>query len=83
LTWNTNLSNDAQNYANQLAGQDQVLQHDNQQSQEENLAQCSGPWSNPFTEASKFWYAEKKDWSGGVVQIQGSEAVGHYTQVLR
>jgi len=27
------------------------------------------------------WYAEKKDWKGGVVQAQNTQVVGHYTQV--
>jgi hypothetical protein len=83
LIWDTNLSNDAQNYANQLASQDSGLEHDTQKTQGENLAQCSGSWNSPFTKASKLWYAEKKDWTGDVAQIQENEAVGHYTQVSR
>jgi hypothetical protein len=41
--------------------------------QGENLAICSGPWANPLLESSKLWYAEKKDWPGGVIQAQGVE----------
>lgn len=49
--------------------------------QGENIGYCPGPWANPQTESSKLWYAEKKDWYGGVVREQGFAAIGHYTQV--
>jgi hypothetical protein len=75
LTWDTNLSNNAQNYANQLASQDSGLDHDNQKTQGENLAYCSGSWTNPLTESTELWYAEKEDWTGDddVAQIQESD----------
>jgi len=60
------------------------MQHSNQlrqQGQGENLASCPGAWPNPYRESSKLWYAEKKDWKGGVFQAQNTQAVGHYTQV--
>jgi hypothetical protein len=84
LTWDTNLSNDAQRYANQLASQDSGLDPDNQKTQGENLAYCSGSWTNPLTESAELWYAEKEDWTGDddVAQIQDKPVVGHYTQVL-
>lgn len=42
---------------------------------------CAGVWINPFTESTKLWYAEKKDWQGGVIKQEGFAAIGHYTQV--
>jgi hypothetical protein len=84
LTWDTNLSNNAQNYANQLASQDSGLDPDSQKTQGENLAYCSGSWTNPLTESTELWYAEKEDWTGDddVAHIQDKEVVGHYTQVM-
>jgi hypothetical protein len=85
LTWDTNLSNDAQNYANRLASADDGLDPDSQKTQGENLAYCSGSWTNPLTESTELWYAEKEDWTGDddVAQIlQDKEVVGHYTQVI-
>jgi len=84
LAWDSNLANDAQQDANLLASTDSGLQHSqqlHQKGQGENLASCMGHWSNPYTESSKMWYAEKKDWKGGVVQAQNTQVVGHYTQV--
>jgi hypothetical protein len=84
LTWDSNLANDAQQYANQLASTDTGMHHSNQlrqQKQGENLASCPGHWPNAYTESSKLWYAEKKDWKGGVFQAENTQAVGHYTQV--
>jgi hypothetical protein len=60
------------------------MQHSNQlrqQEQGENLACCPSRWPNAYTQSSKLWYAEKKDWKGGVFQAQNTQAVGHYTQV--
>jgi len=85
LTWDTNLSRNAQNYANQLASADDGLDPDNQKTQGENLAYCSGSWTNPLTESAELWYAEKEDWTGDddVARIRDKEeGVGHYTQVL-
>lgn len=83
MTWDTNLSNDAQNYADRLASEDDGLEHDNQKTQGENLVHCSGSWTNPLTESTELWYAEEEDWTGNdVAQIQESEGVGHYTQVI-
>lgn len=42
---------------------------------------CAGTWNNPFTESTKLWYAEKKDWQGGVIKQEGFAAIDHYTQV--
>ena len=84
LEWDSKLATDAQTYANQLASTDSGMQHSNQlrqQGQGENLACCPGRWPNAYTESSKLWYAEKKDWNGGVFQAQNTQAVGHYTQV--
>jgi hypothetical protein len=84
LTWDSNLANDAQQYANQLASTDSGMHHSThlrQQKQGENLASCPGHWPNAYTESSKLWYAEKKDWKGGVFQAENTQAVGHYTQV--
>jgi len=84
LTWDSKLATDAQTYANQLASTDSGMQHSNQLSQQrqgENLASCPGPWPNAYRESSRLWYAEKKDWKGGVFQAQDTQAVGHYTQV--
>lgn len=84
LTWDSKLAKDAQQYANQLASTDSGMQHSNQLSQQrqgENLASCPWPWPNPYRESSKLWYAEKKNWKGGVFQAQATQAVGHYTQV--
>ena len=84
LNWDSKLANDAQQYANQLASTDSGMQHSTQlrqQKQGENLASCPGHWPNAYTESSKLWYAEKKDWKGGVFQAENTQAVGHYTQV--
>jgi hypothetical protein len=84
LNWDSNLANDAQQYANQLASTDSGMHHSTQlrqQKQGENLASCPGNWPNAYTESSKLWYAEKKDWKGGVFQAENTQAVGHYTQV--
>ena len=84
LTGDSKLAKDAQQYANQLASTDSGMHHSNQLSQQrqgENLASCPGPWPNPYRESSKLWYAEKKNWKGGVFQAQDTQAVGHYTQV--
>lgn len=81
LTWDQNLSNDAKQYAHRLASNDSGLQHSQRNDQGENLACCTGSWPNPFTESSKGWFAEKKDWYGGVVRVNEPRMVGHYTQV--
>jgi pathogenesis-related protein 1 len=73
LTWDSNVANDAQQYANQLASTDSGLQHSQQlgqQGQGENLASLTGHWPSPHIESSKIWYAEKKEWNGGVVQAR-------------
>jgi hypothetical protein len=84
LAWNDNLAAWALQYANELASLDRGMNHCKQLrdiKQGENLSICSGPWTNPLLESSKLWYAEKKDWPGGVIQAQGVEKWGHYTQV--
>lgn len=84
LTWDSKLTKDAQQCADQLASIDSGTQHSKQLSQQrqgENLASCPGPWPNPYRESSKLWYAEKKNWKGGVFQAQDTQAVGHDTQV--
>lgn len=86
LTWAFHLANDAQQHANQLAAADRGLQHSqllHHQGQGENLASLSGYWPDPYTEASRLWYAEKKDWLGGSVGSHGGPETGHYTQVGR
>lgn len=86
LTWAFHLANDAQQHANQLASADRGLQHSqilHHQGQGENLASLSGYWPDPYTEASRLWYAEKKDWLGGVVGSHSGPETGHYTQVRR
>lgn len=86
LTWDNKLAKYAQQYANQLASTNSGMQHSNQLSQQrqgENLASCPGPWPNPYRESSKLWYAERKNWKGGVFQAQATQVVGHYTQVSR
>lgn len=86
LTWAFHLANDAQQHANRLAAADRGLQHSqilHHQGQGENLASLSGHWPDPYTEASRLWYAEKKDWQGGSVGSHGGPETGHYTQVRR
>ncbi|KAM0723599.1 hypothetical protein Q7P37_000586 [Cladosporium fusiforme] len=83
LIWDQNLSNAAQEYANQLASKDSGLQHSAQtHGQGENLACCTGNWAKPFTEASNGWAAEKHDWHGGAVKMNEPRMVGHYTQMI-
>jgi hypothetical protein len=80
LAWNANLAAWAQQYAAELASLDRGMQHCKQLrdiKQGENLATCSGPWANPLLESSKSGMLRRK----GVIQAQGCEKWGHYTQV--
>jgi hypothetical protein len=80
LALNANLAAWAQQYAAELASLDRGMQHCKQLrdiKQGENLATCSGPWANPLLESSKSGMLRRK----GVIQAQGCEKWGHYTQV--
>ncbi|KAJ4971707.1 hypothetical protein NE237_004806 [Protea cynaroides] len=78
ITWDDTVAANAQNYANQRAGDCKLVHSGGRYG--ENLAMSSGDMS--ATEAVNMWVAEKANYDYNSNSCTGGQMCGHYTQVV-